>query len=70
MDMKAANILVVPKTRTDWWLNKINSNIANDAKAIKVLKKEGWKIIHLWECNLKPPRTLKTLSFLLKKFSY
>ena len=27
---------VVPKTRTDWWLNKINSNITNDAKAIKL----------------------------------
>jgi len=36
---------VVPKTRTDWWLNKINSNITNDAKATKALKKEGWKII-------------------------
>ncbi len=27
---------VVPKTRTDWWLNKIHSNITNDAKAIKL----------------------------------
>ena len=43
---------VVPKTRTEWWLNKINGNIANDAKAIKALKKEGWKIIMLWECDL------------------
>jgi len=31
---------VVPKTRTDWWINKINSNITNDAKAIIALKKE------------------------------
>ncbi len=61
---------VVPKTRTDWWLNKINSNISNDAKAIKALKKEGWKIIHLWECNLKPLRILKTLTFLLNRLSY
>ncbi len=38
---------VVPKTRTDWWLNKINSNIANDTKAIEALKKEGWKIINM-----------------------
>ena len=36
---------VVPKTKTDWWLNKIHGNIANDAKAIKVLKKDGWRII-------------------------
>jgi DNA mismatch endonuclease Vsr len=60
---------VVPKTRTNWWLNKINGNIANDTKAIKALKKEGWKIIHLWECNLKARRVNQSLTSLLKKLS-
>ncbi len=60
---------VVPKTRTAWWLNKINSNIANDTKAIKALKKEGWKIINLWECDLKPLEINKALQPLLKKLS-
>ena len=32
---------VVPKTRTEWWLNKINGNIANDEKAIAALQTEG-----------------------------
>jgi len=59
---------VVPKTRTEWWLNKINGNTANDAKAIKALKKDGWKVINIWECNLKVPRIKKTLNSLLKKF--
>jgi len=52
---------VIPKTRTDWWLNKINVNIANDEKAILALKKEGWKIITLWECDLKPAKVEKIL---------
>jgi len=60
---------VVPKTRTEWWLNKINGNIANDEKAAKALKKEGWKIITIWECNLKSPKVAKTLNALLKKLS-
>ena len=60
---------VVPKTRTDWWLNKINRNIALDNKAITALKKEGWKIITVWECKLKPAMVEKTLSALLKKLS-
>jgi DNA mismatch endonuclease (patch repair protein) len=60
---------VVPKTRTDWWLNKISGNIANDAKAIKALKKDGWKIITIWECNLKLAKVEKTLNALLKKLS-
>lgn len=52
---------VVPKTRTDWWLNKINTNKANDEKAIKALKEQGWKIITLWECQLKPKVVEETL---------
>lgn len=60
---------VVPKTRTDWWLNKINGNVFNDTKAIKLLKKERWKIITLWECDLKPAKMTKTLSSLLRKLN-
>jgi DNA mismatch endonuclease (patch repair protein) len=60
---------VVPKTRTEWWLNKINSNKANDIKAIRALKRDGWKIINVWECNLKHAKTERTLVALLKKLS-
>jgi DNA mismatch endonuclease (patch repair protein) len=60
---------VVPKTRTEWWLNKIHGNIANDVKAIAALKKDGWKIITVWECDLKPARFENTLNALLKKLS-
>jgi len=66
---KNCKYFVVPKTRTEWWLNKINGNIVNDAKAAKALKIEGWKIINLWECNLKSSKTDKTLTALLKKLS-
>lgn len=43
----------VPQTRTQWWLNKINTNKANDAKALKALRKEGWRVIVIWSCELK-----------------
>jgi len=60
---------VVPKTRTQWWTDKINGNKANDDKAIKALKKDGWKIINIWECDLKPTKVEKTLNSLLEKIS-
>jgi DNA mismatch endonuclease (patch repair protein) len=44
---------VVPKTRTEWWLNKIGTNIANDTNAESLLKAAGWNIIKIWECELK-----------------
>ncbi len=66
---KDCRYFVVPKTRTEWWLTKINSNIANDTKAVKALKKAGWRIINLWECDLKTSKTDHTLNRLLKRLS-
>lgn len=58
---------VVPKTRTKFWLNKIAANKANDEKAMKALKKDGWKVITVWECRLKPSKGERTLSLLPDK---
>jgi DNA mismatch endonuclease, patch repair protein len=60
---------VVPKTRTQWWLNKINTNKVNDAKAVKALKKDGWKIITVWECGLRAGKIEKALNKILQKLS-
>ncbi|MBL7738825.1 MAG: DNA mismatch endonuclease Vsr [Chitinophagaceae bacterium] len=64
---KNCRYFVVPKTRTQWWLDKISRNKGNDEKTVKALKKGGWKIITVWECQLKPARAEKTLSSLLRK---
>ena len=57
----------VPQTRTDWWLKKINTNRANDAKAVKALKNAGWKVMTIWECRLKPGKYDITLNKLTQK---
>jgi DNA mismatch endonuclease (patch repair protein) len=51
----------VPKTRTEWWVEKIGRNKENDAKAISILKKRGWQVLIVWSCDLKSPNTGKTL---------
>jgi DNA mismatch endonuclease (patch repair protein) len=58
---------VVPKTRTKWWVNKITRNKANDEKAVKALRKDGWKVLTIWECRLKPAKVERTLTSLLNK---
>jgi len=55
---------VIPKTRTEWWLNKINKNRDNDAKAVARLTGNSWHVITLWECELKK-ENLKTRLLLL-----
>ena len=61
---------VVPKTRTEWWMNKINGNVANDKKASEALKEAGWKIINIWECELKSSKKEYTLIHIQEQLDY
>jgi DNA mismatch endonuclease (patch repair protein) len=58
---------VVPKTRTEWWLNKINTNINKDAASVSRLREAGWKVLTLWECDLRKNTADSTLDNLLKE---
>ena len=44
---------VVPKTRTEWWLNKINGTKQRDILKTQELKTLGWRVKVIWECELK-----------------
>lgn len=52
---------VPPKTRKEWWINKINRNIENDQKKKDLLEKAGWYILTIWECQLKKDKREITL---------
>lgn len=42
----------IPKTRTDFWLNKFDKNVANDTKNREKLESMGYKVIVIWECEI------------------
>ncbi len=44
---------VVPKTRTEWWLQKINTNKERDNRIKKQLNELNWNIYTIFECELK-----------------
>lgn len=44
---------VVPHTRTEWWLEKIGRTAENDRRNTDLLISMGWKVVILWECELK-----------------
>lgn len=44
---------VIPSTNTEFWVNKINTNICRDKKKRQQLEQLGWKVITFWECQLK-----------------
>lgn len=43
----------LPKTRTDFWAEKINSNVERDARKAGQLQLLGWNVETLWECRLR-----------------
>lgn len=43
----------VPATRTDFWMSKIDSNVARDKRDITRLLDEGWRVMVVWECALR-----------------
>ncbi|RYG16206.1 MAG: DNA mismatch endonuclease Vsr [Chitinophagaceae bacterium] len=55
----------LPTTRAEWWDAKIKGNIVNDTKAEGLLKQAGWKIITIWQCDLKKSALDNTIKDLL-----
>jgi DNA mismatch endonuclease Vsr len=56
---------VIPKTRTDFWVNKININVHNDRIVSRQLEGMGWRVIIVWECELKKEKREDTLCMLV-----
>lgn len=66
---KGCRYFVVPKTRTAWWLEKISSNRQRDQDNSAGLRKGGWKILTIFECDLKAEKRERTLKKILKNLS-
>lgn len=43
----------LPATRTEWWEEKIKGNIKNDINKQTALKKAGYRVFVIWECEIK-----------------
>jgi DNA mismatch endonuclease, patch repair protein len=56
---------VVPKTRTEWWMNKISRNKILDKENKEKLKALGWRVLEVFECELKIQQQDNTLKKIL-----
>ena len=43
----------IPRTRSEFWLNKLRGNQERDSRAINELSDMGWRVAVIWECQLK-----------------
>ena len=44
---------VWPKSNAEFWKEKIETNVARDNSNYKKLEGEGWKVLVVWECQVK-----------------
>ena len=48
-----------PKSRVEFWQKKFNDTVERDRRNRKELKKLGWQVVVIWECQIKKIKTLQ-----------
>lgn len=43
----------VPRTNRKYWVGKLERNVVRFAEVRKELRKQGWKVVVIWECQTK-----------------
>jgi DNA mismatch endonuclease (patch repair protein) len=56
----------LPKSRRDYWLPKIAGNLERDIRHVEQLKRVGWEVLTIWDCETGRPDLSERLSRFLK----
>jgi DNA mismatch endonuclease (patch repair protein) len=48
----------MPKTRSEFWKQKLEGNQVRDARQLAELRLMGWRTLVIWECALRGPKDL------------
>jgi DNA mismatch endonuclease (patch repair protein) len=55
----------LPKNRAEWWSAKLSRNKVRDQIVTRTLKRKGWRVVRVWECDLLPktwPRVARCIA--------
>ena len=58
---KGCKNCTTPTHRQEFWLAKLNGNAARDKLHQRALKKLGWRVIVIWECEMDSDCALKRI---------
>ncbi len=42
----------LPKSRTDFWQDKIENNVRRDKRVKRALNRKGWRYLIIWQCQI------------------
>ncbi len=66
---KGCKWFVPPKTNTEFWNAKFQYNIERDNKNYKKLEDIGWRVLIIWECELRHNDPVVALNKLIAKIT-
>jgi DNA mismatch endonuclease, patch repair protein len=52
----------LPRTNTEFWRNKIETNKRRDRRVSQALRRDGWIVIRIKECAVRKPATLRRIA--------
>lgn len=64
---KGCKWFVPPKSNSEFWQKKFAYNVERDKKNYKKLEEMGWKVIIVWECEIRHGDSMKRLKNLEKE---
>ncbi len=50
----------VPATRVEFWTGKLARNVERDAQKLRALQAAGWRVLVVWECEIRDAEALET----------
>lgn len=56
---KGCRFAYTPKSREAFWEAKFQQNMERDRRNQRALRRDGWRVIIVWECELREPRKLR-----------
>jgi DNA mismatch endonuclease, patch repair protein len=57
----------LPTSNTAFWRSKIENNRERDRRVTRSLRRQGWKVVRIWECCVKKSSSLRRVANLLQK---
>lgn len=67
--MHDCGCFVWPSSNAEYWKKKITGNIRRDKENMEKLQAEGWKVITVWECELKKRVRAERLVHLIEEIN-
>jgi DNA mismatch endonuclease (patch repair protein) len=51
-----------PRTRAAFWADKLDRNLLRDASSADALQRAGWRVLTIWECDVRNGRAAAALA--------